>query len=296
MRFIEKHPIIMIIIGILGISVSSILVKYSDAPSLITAAYRLLWTVILMTPVIFGKSGYRNELFSTDKKTLGLCAVSGIFLALHFVTWFDSLRYTSVASSTTIVCTEVIWVALGCLLFLHEKITLKAAGAIAVTILGSFLIAFADSGEGGQLYGDFLALFAAVVVAGYTLIGRIVRKNTSTAVYTYIVYLFCSMTLVIGALLSGLSLTGWSGRSVLVGFWLAVLSTILGHSIFSWCLKFFSASFVSASKLCEPAAAALMAFFFFGEVPSPMQTAGGIIIILGVLYYSKIETSTEQRK
>ena len=38
---------------------------------------------------------------------------SGLFLAIHFVLWFESLRHTSVASSTTIVCTEVVWVCLG---------------------------------------------------------------------------------------------------------------------------------------------------------------------------------------
>lgn len=38
MRYLEKHPMIMIVIGILGISLSSIFVKYSDAPSAVTAA------------------------------------------------------------------------------------------------------------------------------------------------------------------------------------------------------------------------------------------------------------------
>ena len=44
MKFLEKHPMIMIVIGIIGISLSAIFVKYSEAPSVVTAAYRLLWT------------------------------------------------------------------------------------------------------------------------------------------------------------------------------------------------------------------------------------------------------------
>ena len=47
MKYIEKHPMIMIVVGVLGISMSSIFVKYSQAPSAVTAAYRLLWTVLL---------------------------------------------------------------------------------------------------------------------------------------------------------------------------------------------------------------------------------------------------------
>ena len=32
MKFLEKHPMIMIVIGIIGISLSAIFVKYSEAP------------------------------------------------------------------------------------------------------------------------------------------------------------------------------------------------------------------------------------------------------------------------
>ena len=73
------------------------------------------------------------------------------------------------------------------------------------------------------------------------------------------------------------------------GFLLAVFSTILGHSIFSWCLKYFSPAFVSASKLCEPLIAAVFAGILFGEVPSFAVLIGGAMILGGVLYHSKIE-------
>lgn len=46
---------------------------------------------------------------------------------------------------------------------------------------------------------------------------------------------------------------------------------------------------VSASKLCEPVAAALFAGVLFGEVPAIPVFAGGAMILGGVLYYSKIE-------
>ena len=118
MKYIEKHPMIMIVVGILGISMSAIFVKYSTAPSAVTAAYRLLWTVVLMSPVMLGNRQSRKELFSANWKTVLLSGISGMFLAVHFVVWFESLGHTSVASSTTIVCTEVIWVALGFCLFL----------------------------------------------------------------------------------------------------------------------------------------------------------------------------------
>ena len=290
MKFIEKNPMIMIVIGILGISLSSIFVKYAQAPSAVTAAWRLLWTVLFLTPVVAGKRPVRQELLRTPRKLVWLSILSGLFLAIHFVLWFESLKHTSVASSTTIVCTEVIWVCLGYCLFLKGKLSWKAIAAICVTLLGSVLIALSDSGSGQQLYGDILALLAAVAVAVYTLIGRVVRKDLSTTVYTYMVYTACAAVLLVTCLVQGSGLFAYGISAPIVGALLALFSTILGHSIFSWCLKYFSPSFVSASKLCEPVVAAILAGFLFGELPGWLQIAGGILILGGVLWYSKIET------
>jgi len=290
MKYIEKHPIIMIVIGVIGISLSSIFVKYSTAPSAVTAAWRLVWTVLLMSPVVWGRGAVRKELLRVSRKTALLSCLSGLFLAVHFVLWFESLHHTSVASSTTIVCTEVIWVSLGYWLFLKGKLSGKAMAAIAVTLAGSVMIAFADSSAGGaHVYGDILSLLAAVAVAAYVLLGRVVRETVSTTVYTYIVYSACAAVLLVFCLVQGSSLLAYGPSAVVVGLLLAVFSTILGHSIFSWCLKYFSPSFVSASKLCEPVAAAMLAAIIFGEIPAALQLLGGALILGGVAYYSRLE-------
>ena len=294
MQYIKKHPMIMIVIGVIGISLSSIFVKYSQAPSAVTAAFRLLWSVLFLTTVVLTKPQVRREIKDAPKKTLILSALSGLFLAIHFVLWFESLKLTSVASSTTIVCTEVIWVSLGFCLFLKGKLSLKAVIAIIITLVGSTLIAYSDHSSGAQLYGDILALLSAIAVAVYTLIGRVVRKNASTTVYTYIVYLSCAVVLVATCLVQNVKLFGYGYSAIIVGFLLALFSTILGHSIFSWCLKYFSPSFVSASKLCEPVVAAILAAFLFGEIPGVIQIIGAALILAGVLYYSNIENKSVQ--
>ena len=293
MKYLEKHPMIMIVIGILGISLSSIFVKYSDAPSAVTAAFRLLWTVAFLSPVVFGRKEIRKELLGIRPGLAILSALSGLFLAIHFVLWFESLRHTSVASSTTIVCTEVIWVALGFCLILKGKLSWKAVAAIGVTLLGSVLIAWSDSGSGAQLYGDILALLAAIAVGIYTLIGRVVRREASTTVYTFLVYTACAAVLAATCLIQGYRFFAYGPEAILVGLLLAVFSTILGHSIFSWCLKDFSPAFVSASKLLEPAVAAVLAAFLFGEIPGIAQILGGILILGGVLWYSNLERKSE---
>ena len=267
MKYFEKHPMAMIVIGIIGISMSAILIRFSTAPSAVTASWRLLWTVILMTPVAFGGRSSRRELLSIDRKTVLLSIISGIFLA-----------------------TEVIWVPIGFFLFLKGKISSRAIAAIAVAFAGSALVALADSGSGGtHLQGDIFALLAAMAVAVYMLIGRTLRAAVSNTVYTYIVYGACAVGLLTMSVVQQQGLFDYGINGILIGLALAVFSTILGHSVFSWCLKYFSPSFVSACKLCEPVVAAILAGFLFREVPGPVQLVGCVLILGSVLYYSRLE-------
>jgi len=131
-----------------------------------------------------------------------------------------------------------------------------------------------------------------VAVAIYTLLGRSVRKGASTVTYTYIVYVFCAVTLLLIILIRQVPMFGYGFSSIFAGLLLAVFSTLMGHSVFSWCLKYFSPAFVSASKLCEPVIAGIAASFLFGEIPTWLQILGGVIILGGVVWFSILETRT----
>ena len=293
MKYIEKHPMAVIAVGIAGISLSAIFVRYSIAPSAVTAAWRLIWTVLLMLPIVLGKGRLRREIVRADRKSTLISACSGLFLAAHFILWFDSLSHTTVASAATLVCTEVIWVSLGYCLIWRGKLSVQAVITVAVTFLGSALIALGDSGTGeSHLKGDILAVLAATCSAAYMLLGRTAQKKLSTTAYTFIVYSACAVALVMTSLIQNQGLLDYGINPVLVGFALAVCSTLLGHSIFSWALRFFSPSFVSACKLLEPVGAGVLAAFLFGEIPGLLALLGAGITLMGVWYYARIEQRT----
>lgn len=284
---LERHPNGVLLLGVVGISISAILVRYSQAPSVITAVYRLGWTVLLLLPVVLLR--FREELRKVRGRDILLCTLSGICLALHFLTWFESLKWTGVAVSTVLVSTEVIFTALGFALFLKGKIPPLGVAAIVMAFGGSAVLALAGGGQGSVLYGNILALAAAFFVALYTLIGRIQRGYLSTTIYTFLTYLACFLTLLIMALVSGTPLVGYGGREWLIGLGLAVLCTLMGHSLFSWCLKFLSPAYVSAVKLCEPVFSGALAVPLFGEIPTPVQLLGAAIILGAVLLYTWAE-------
>ena len=284
-----RHPNLILLLGVLGVSVSAILVRFSRAPSLVTATYRLGWTVLLLLPLALTR--HRAELKNVGRRDLLLCAASGVCLALHFASWFESLKWTSVASSTVLVSTEVIFTALGFVLFLKGRVPRLGAAAIALAFLGSAVLALAGGAAGGALYGNLLALFAAAAVSLYTLIGRVQRGRLSTTAYTFLTYGACLAALLVLDVATGTPLVGYGGREWLIGLGLAVLCTLLGHSLFSWCLKYRSPAYVSAAKLCEPVFAGLLAVPLFGEIPSPLQLLGAGLILGAVLLYARAEAA-----
>lgn len=285
------NPKLVLCLGVLGVSFSAIFVKFSNAPSLIIATYRLMWTTLILVPISLKKS--LPELKSLKKKELLLALAAGILFAFHFIFWFESLKHTTIASSTVLVDTDVIFAALGYCLIMHGTIPKKGVLAIIITVIGGAVTALAGGlGDGASLYGNMLALIAAVLIAGYTLIGKFMRqKNISTTAFTLISYPTCFITLLIIDFITGTPVTGYGVREVLIGLALAVFCNLLGHSLVSWTLKYLTPGFVSAVKLCEPIFATILGIFLFKEIPNMIQIIGAVIIILGVCIYSSVENA-----
>ena len=175
-----------------------------------TATWRLGWAVLLLLPSVLFR--HREELRAATGRDFLFCALSGLLLAFHFTAWFESLKWTSIASSTVLVSTEVIFSALGFALFLRGTIPRPGVLAIVLAFGGSVALALSDSGGAGALKGDLLAVAAAVFVAAYTLIGQVQRGHQSTTVYTFLTYASCLAALLCMDLFTCLLYTSPSPR------------------------------------------------------------------------------------
>lgn len=274
-------PYAALLLGVLSISTSAVFVKLSDAPEAIVALYRLLFTVVLMTPWVAVHG--RTELKSLKRKDWLLALVSGVFLAFHFLFWFTSLAYTSVASSVVLVAMQPLFAFIGTYVFFKERTTLQALLGAGVAMTGSVIIGWGDFRIGGMaLFGDLLALLGAAMVTGYWLIGQHVRKNVSLMVYTYVVYGASSVTLFVYNAFNGASFTNYAAKDWWIFLALAVIPTLLGHTVLNWSLKWVGASVVSVSILGEPIGASVLAYAVFGETLSVSQWIGGGLILFGV--------------
>jgi drug/metabolite transporter (DMT)-like permease len=279
-----KVPIpIFLLIGIIAISFSSIFVKWSDASASIIAMYRLLITNVLMLPFLWN---YRKEFTRIKLKDWARTAMSGIALGLHFLFWMDSLRYTTVASSTAILTLEPIFVLVGAFLLHGVRTSRNSLIAMCIAIVGAIFIGWGDFQFSGQaLKGDVLSFIGTIAVALHMLLGKSLRERISAYVYSFLVFLFAGLTLAVTNVYTDESFTGYSLKEWGIFSLLAIVSTIFGHYVFNWLLKYMKASSVSMTVLGEPLGASILAYFLLGETITTMQLLAGCLLLIGVALF-----------
>jgi drug/metabolite transporter (DMT)-like permease len=244
--------------------------------------------LIILVIAVFRHSIYR---INWQEKEVMLSFLSGIILALHFWSWISSLKYTSVSSSTIIVTTQPIFVILGSWLLFDEKISLRSIGYLSLAFAGSALIGYADTYLGDQvLLGDGLAFIGAVTFAGYLILGKIIRKKMDIWTYAGISYSSSALMLIMLSIGTSTANYAITTNDLLIFTMLALLSTVVGHTIFNWLIKYIGATTVSISILGEPIGATILAAIILKEYPNITQIAGGIIVIFGVAMFLKTQT------
>ncbi|GGD27265.1 DMT family transporter [Pontibacillus salipaludis] len=276
------NPYIAIVIGVLSVSTAAVFVKLAaTAPASIIAQYRLLFAVLLMAPFVLTK--HRKEFKSITKRDWILSIAAGVFLAFHFILWFESLNYTSVASSVVLVTLQPIFAFIGTFLFFKERFTAGAILSMLIAITGSVVISWGDFQISGlALLGDILALLGAMMVTGYFLLGQTVRKRLSLMTYTFVVYGISTITLFIYNIILQNPFFGYPSQYWMIFLALAIIPTFLGHTLFNWSLKWLSTSTISMSIVFEPVGASLLAYVILGETISWTQWLGGMIVIVGL--------------
>lgn len=278
------HPYIPIIVGVFSVALSAIFVKMTSADSGVTAFYRMLFSVLIMSPIFFLR--YTHEIKKLSKRDWLFTSIAGVFLAFHFILWFESLNYTSVASSTVLVTLQPLFAFAGTYFFFKEKLSLKTLIAGAIAIMGSVLIGYGDfKVSGSALYGDLLALIACALITAYLLFGQDVRKRLSLVTYTFVVYSISTLTLFFYIVFKGESFGPYPASEWMWFLLLALIPNLLGHTLFNWAVKWVSTNVISIAILFEPVGAAILAYFILGEYLSASQIIGGSIVLAGITLF-----------
>jgi len=287
-------PFVVLGIGLLAIAFGAILARLAQGhglPSLAIAALRLGLAALLITPVVLWRA--RTEVFALGRRQLLLTLGAGFFLALHFATWISSLEYTSVASSTALVTTNILWISLASFVWSGEKPGRLMSIGMLVSLSGSLLIFWSDSRTGAPgsqpWLGNLLALAGSGCFSAYLLLGRRLRHDVPLLPYLWLVYGSAAILLLLACQGASITLLGYSAAAYLAAFGLALGPQLLGHSAYNWSLKHVSPTFVAVVTLGEPVGSAALAWLFFDESFALLQGAGFVLLLAGIYLAARAE-------
>ena len=284
-------PFVVLGVGLLAISFGAVLARLAQGaglPSLAIAALRLGLAALIISPFALWQSRTvkGSALLSMTLKQALLTLGAGFFLALHFASWISSLEYTSVASSTALVTTNLLWIAIASYLFLGEKPGRLMLVGMVVSIGGSLLIFWSDSSRSAPgsnpLLGNFLAVVGSWCFSAYLLLGRRLRASLPLPAYIWLAYGAAALLLVGACGAWAVPLSGYAAPAYLFALGLALGPQLLGHTAYNWSLKHVSPTFVAVVTLGEPVGSAALAWLFFDESFALLQGAGFVLLLGGI--------------
>jgi drug/metabolite transporter (DMT)-like permease len=299
-------PDIGMIAAVIAISTGSLFIRLMQAEvsPLVMALYRLGISSVILMPFAMRRW---EEIASLDRKQWLLLLLGSFGLAMHFVTWISSLRYTSVLSSVVFVNTSPLWVAILSPVLLKEAVSRGTKTGLSLALLGTVLVAISgavqiiegqvvwiglQNSAGSQpLLGIFLAMLGAWSATVFLLVGRRLRSSLSLMPYTFLLYGFAALIMLGIVFVTSQPVTGYSRITYLWLAGIALIPQLMGHSLANWALKYASAAYVSVVLLSEPVGASLLALVFLGEAPGLVEAIGAVVILTGIYVVTRAESA-----
>ncbi|HWA63988.1 MAG TPA: DMT family transporter [Caulobacteraceae bacterium] len=269
-----------LIAGALVISLAPILVRLSSTGEAATGFWRLVFAAPLLA--LMSLRGAAAPLGRPSRFMIA----AGLAFALDLACWHYGIRFTSVANATVLPNLTPVIVTVGAWMFLRETPTRVFVVGMAVSVAGAVVMALANAGAAATgprpHLGDALSASTALWYALYFLAVRRSRAEAGATPVMFWSSVAAAPVLLVIAVVLGEQV--WPQTALawapLVG--LGIMH-VAGQGAIAWSLGRLPAATAALVALIQPVAAAIIAYFLFGETLSPWQTVGGALALGGVV-------------
>lgn len=280
----QNMALLAIFVGVGAIAFSPIFVRLSDlGPNAVA-----FWRMALATPLLWAwtaaSGGGQAVARPASRRSYLWLLLPGLFFAGDLMLWHAAIGLTSVANATFLPNLAPLIVSLVAWQWLGERLKPVFAVGLVAALAGVGMMVAASIGRGeSNLLGDLLATITALFYAGYILSVKQLRSRYNAPTIMLSSALIGTIILFAATLASRETfLPGdWRGWLVLLG--LAWFSHVGGQGLIAYALAHLPASFSSVTMLLQPVLAALFAWLLLSEAMAPLQAAGGVLVILGIL-------------
>ena len=246
--------------------------------------YRFLFATLGLLPLLFT---HRPQFNASEWRTLLLASLLGV--PLQFLLQFKGLSLTTVSHASLMVGAMPVLLAVGAMLFAHERLHVLGWLALAISTTGAALIALSGrhttAAHGPSLSGDLLVVFSLFIALFWVLLNKSLMQRHSHVVVTAYGALAGTLMLAVGIPLTqglppvrGVSLKAWAALAAS-----GILCTAITTLLWNWGLTQVPASQAGVLLNMEPLIGSLLGVFLLHEYLGPLAWLGGALIITAAI-------------
>ena len=281
---------VALLTGATCIGFSGVFVRFAD----VGPAAAGFWRMIFALPVLglwMGLERPRPGRLAVTNGALLPIVLAGLAFGIDVVLYNAALGFTTIANASLLGNLSPVAVVLGGWLLFAERPSRRILGALALAIGGALMLVLptftGSAAAPGSLFGDGLAVGAALSYAAYLMAIRRARDRAEAGRISLIASAICAVfclavALALGEAILPASLQGW-----LAVIALGLVSHALGQGLITLSLGQYGASAASLVMVWPALVAVLAAWALFGEQPSTAQAFGGVAILAAVLMVRK---------
>lgn len=266
----------------------------SDVPPLVTATMRYALASLVLIPVLL-REQRGGSLSSLPRRapwgallTLALTAV-----VAYNVLYFVGLTYAPSSDSILLIpTTNPIWTIIFASLIVAERPGSRTLIGIGIALIGMALVlvgGFNGSLSGERFFGNVLFIVASIVFGLSHVMSRLTTRRISPIEATTLSGIIGGFTMAILAL----AINGFD--SLLDApplYWfniglVAFGTTALGYVLFYRSIQRIGPGPTSFYTNLVPLVGLALSAIFLGEIPTPLQVMGGIIMLAAVIWATR---------
>ena len=270
--------IVWLLFGVFACSTAVIMIKASTVHPVLLSGYRQVLAALILLPLFV--RDLRRFRGRYSRAHLRRTVLPAFMLAAHFVSWTIGARLTTAANASLIVNLVPVVMPLLMFLAIREVVNRGEVVGTMTAMAGLLVLTVGDVAlKAEHVPGDLTCFASMILFASYLALAR--RNRDFPSLWTYVVPLYFMggvMCFLAAAPFTDLTEV-YPAREYLYLLGLAVIPTIVGHSILNYSLKHMRGQLVGVCNLGQFIFAGIMAFFIFAEVPAwNFYLASGLMV------------------
>ena len=264
-------------------------IALAEVPPIELNVIRFILSAVLLAPVLYH---YRRQIPRDRRMLFVLLQLTLLGFVLNKAAEYIGLALSTASDVALLIATEYIFTGLLSWIFLRERVTRTGVAALAIGLLGVYLIVERGlipnlGGSGGEtrILGDALVVLSLLLEAGYTVRGKVALTTLPPLLFialtitgSLIFWVPAGVVAVAHNGLPHLSLAGW-----LAAIYLAAITTVVSYWLWFRGLSVVDASAAAPILFIQPLLGAALAILILHDSLTLATVVGAVFIVFSLL-------------